>query len=110
VVIWFATALLYSVANFDSDPQIYPIVFAIGSAITYAAAAGSGVLAGYLTAPTRQKQAAVAVAALSVLFALTMLAFSVQLRDSLSMSIGLHIWNTVAWIAGAVAAVVAIWI
>lgn len=70
------------------------------------AAAWAAVAAGWSVAPAKTRTVCIAIGAVAVVFALLTLAFGVEFRESLRMSMGWHVWSTVAWLAGTVFGVV----
>ena len=70
-------------------------------------AAAVGVFAGARTAPYYRRLTAIVVAALLILLALVTIAVGSAFRANLSMSFGWHVFSSMAWIAGAITAALA---
>ena len=107
---WVAITLVWNlVVAINIVPQNDLIRLGLANFGINAISAWLGVVAGSQLAPSMRPQTALVLAAVSVLFALAVLAYGGLFRTSVSMSVGWHIWGTIAWVSGAVAAVVQAW-
>lgn len=107
IVGWIGLTLVWNlVATINIVPQNDFISLGLANFGINAIASGAGVMAGVRLAPTMQQQTAITLATLTILFALAMLTFGAGFRASTSMSLGWHIWSTLAWVVGGVAAAV----
>ena len=88
-------------------PQSDLISLGLANFSINAFSAGLGVLAAASVAPSSRRRAAIGVAGLYLLLAAGLLIWGVSARDTLRMSLGWHIWGTVAWAVGTVAGVIA---
>ena len=110
VASWIALTIVWNlVATVNIVPQNDFISVGLANFGINALASGLGVVAGVHLAPTMQRQTAIVLAVLTVLFALTTLVFGAKFRTSASMSLGWHIWSTLAWAVGGVAAAIQQW-
>jgi hypothetical protein len=101
-IVWNIVRLLNIV------PQGGLIDLAFANAAVNALAAAAGVFAGARLAPRGAATVAVVTATILVLLAIVTLMLGSAFRAQVSMSIGWHVFSSVAWAAGAVGAAVAV--
>jgi hypothetical protein len=107
IAAYFLATLVWNVVRaFNIVPQGSVVDFALASLWINGLAAALGVFAGARAAPRNQLHAATVAAALLILLAVATLVIGVQFRDRLSMSLPWHIFSSLAWIGGALAALI----
>lgn len=106
---YFGLVLVWNLVRvINIVPQDGLVDLALANLGVNGASSAAGVLAGTKTAPRHRRAAAIMVAILLGAVGLASLLVGAAFRDSLRMSLGWHVFSSIAWVVGAIAAALAL--
>lgn len=105
-VSWILLTLAWNITStVNIVPQLDTISVGLANFGINAISAGLGVLAGTRMAPHHWSRTSIVLGAVYLKIAFVAIAYGVSARERISMSLGWHIWSTIAWVIGTIGGV-----